>query len=165
LLFNLLLVLSLLPTSVLAESTEAVPAGSTIAAKAAKPQPIKIVLDGARKSGDCMVEGRAVQQAVQTLRFPAGWTIAIMCTPVRWEQLIQQVNPPRTHAGFTRISERITVLNGAIFHEFPPKYRHILAHELGHIQCGGCNDEGYVEKLAFQLEKGTGPTGSAGAAR
>jgi hypothetical protein len=27
------------------------------------------------------------------------------------------------------------VLNGAIFREFPSNYRHIIAHELGHVRC------------------------------
>jgi hypothetical protein len=44
------------------------------------------------------------------------------------------------------------VLNGAIFHEFPPRYRHIMAHELAHIQCN-CADESYADSLADKLEK------------
>ena len=129
----------------------------------APPQPIHIVLDGARKAGDCVTEGSIVQHEVQTLPFPPGWTIAIMCTPVRWETLLQQADPGKTHAAFTRLGERITVLNGDIFHDFPLRYRHIMAHELGHIQCG-CADEARAEKLAEQLEKGSSPPARAASA-
>ncbi len=129
-------------------------ASVSVAGGVPKPDPIRIVLDGAHRPGECLEEGKLVQKEVQTLVFPPGWTIAIMCTQVRWEQILQQANPPLTHAAFTRMSQRLTVLNGAIFHEFPPNYHHIMAHELGHIRCGGCADEGYVEKLAVRLEKG-----------
>jgi hypothetical protein len=156
---KLALLLSLLLLPAFAEDTGASVRGTATpdAAKPellTKPEPIKIVLDGARRPGECVEEGKLVQKEVQTLVFPPGWTIAIMCTMVRWEQIVEQANPPLTHAGFTRMSQRLTVLNGAIFHDFPPNYRHIMAHELGHIKCGGCTDEGYVEKLAVQLEKG-----------
>jgi hypothetical protein len=124
----------------------------TTSSTTAHVEPIHIILDGAHKPGECMVEGRAVDREVRELQYPAGWTVAIMCTPVRWEEILQQVNPPRTDAAFTRISQRITVVNGAIFHEFPSHARHILAHELAHIQCN-CADEYRVEKLAFTLEK------------
>jgi hypothetical protein len=125
-----------------------------------KPEPIHIVLDGARKPGDCLLEGEAVRKEVQTLPFPPGWKIAIMCTPVRWATLIEQVNPPRTHTAFTSLNQRITVLNGAIFHDFPLRYRHTMAHELAHIQCE-CTDEGYAEKLADELEKEQGSRNDA----
>jgi hypothetical protein len=120
---------------------------------AAKPAPIHIVLDGTRKPGDCKAEGLAVQQELQTLPFPPGWTIAIMCTPVRWDVILREADIRNTHAAaFTRPKERITILNAAIFHDFPLNYRHIMAHELAHIRCG-CADEAVAEKLAFELEK------------
>jgi hypothetical protein len=135
------------------------PAGTAIKVpqvETAKPEPIHIALDGARKPGDCMQEGKAVQQELQTLHFPPGWKIAIVCSPVRWQILTQPMDTPHTPIAFTRPNQRLTALNGAIFHEFPPHYRHILAHELGHIQCN-CADEALVEQLASKLEKNKGP--------
>jgi hypothetical protein len=117
------------------------------------PAPIHIVLDGTRKPGDCKAEGLAVQRELQTLPFPPGWTIAVMCTPARWDLILREADVRNTHAAFTRPKERITILNAAIFHDFPPNYRHIMAHELAHIQCG-CADEAVAEKLASELEEG-----------
>jgi len=114
--------------------------------------PIRIVLDGARKIGDCVAERKLLQGELANLPFPPGWTLAIMCTPVRWATIFQQVSPPYTRDAFTRISERITVFNGAVFREFPSRHRHIMAHELAHVRCG-CADENQVEGLAYMLER------------
>lgn len=99
-----------------------------------------------------MAEGMKLRDELRTLAYPPGWTLAIMCTPVRWEALLRSADIRNTSAAFTRISERITVFNGAIFREFPPRYRHIMAHELAHIQCD-CRDEVAADKLAGKLEK------------
>jgi hypothetical protein len=116
-------------------------------------EPIHIVLDGARKPGDCVEEGKAVQKELQTLPFPPGWKIAIMCTPVRWQAITSPLDQPAgTPEAFTVASQRLTVLDGAIFHQFPPHYRHVMAHELAHIQCK-CSDEIRAEKLAHNLEQ------------
>src|ERR1043165_7687006 len=87
---------------------------ASVAQQSAAPRvspfaPIRILLDGARKPGDCASEGKLLQAELADLRFPPGWTLAIMCTAVRWETVLQQVNPPYTHDAFTRRSARITV--------------------------------------------------------
>ena len=120
--------------------------------------PIRIVLDGTRHPGDCVKEGKQLQAELQTLRYPPGWTLAIMCTPVRWDSILREADVRNTDAAFTRISERITIFNGDIFREFPPNYRHIMAHELAHITCN-CADEGRTEKIAHELER-TSPSPS-----
>ncbi len=104
-----------------------------------------------------MVEGTAAQKQIVSLGYPAGWTVAIMCTETRWTALLASIDErrPRLRA-FTRLKERITVIDGAIFRESPPNYRHIMAHELGHIRCE-CADENRVEHLAFELERGPAP--------
>jgi hypothetical protein len=125
----------------------------SLSAKAPKlREPIHIVLDGAQKPSDCMTEGRIVQNEMQTLPFPPGWTVAIMCTPVRWQTILQQADSPPTQTAFTSFSQRLTILNGAIFRGFPATYRHTLAHELAHVQCQ-CKDEARAERLAKELEK------------
>jgi hypothetical protein len=114
--------------------------------------PIHIVLDGAKNPGDCVAEGEKVNTELQTLHFPPGWRVAIMCTPVRWQAILQQADVRNTDAAFTRISERITILNGDIFRVYTTNYRHIMAHELAHIMCT-CADEGKAEKIAHKLER------------
>jgi len=114
--------------------------------------PIRIVLDGERRPGECVPEGKRLQAELETLHYPAGWTLAIMCTAVRWDSILREADVRNTHVAFTRISERITVFNSNIFHDFPQNYRHIVAHELGHINCN-CADEGKAEELAHEMEK------------
>lgn len=117
-----------------------------------EPEDVSIVLDGARKAADCATERDLAQKELQTLQFPARWTVVIACTPSRWEALLHQLHPPYTRFAFTGLADRVTVLNGAMFHEFPPNYRHVIAHELAHVKCS-CSDEQRAEELAFELEK------------
>lgn len=123
-----------------------------------RPREAAIVLDGAHKPADCAVERDLVQKELQTLQFPPGWTLVIACTQLRWDALFHQLHPPYTRFAFTGLADRVTVLNGAMFHEFPPNYRHVIAHELAHVKCN-CSDEQKAEELAFRLEKnGTAET-------
>lgn len=117
-----------------------------------RPKEQPIVLDGAHRPADCAVERDLVQHELQTLQFPPQWTLVIACTPLRWEALLHQLHPPYTRSAFTGLADRVTVLNGAMFHEFPPNYRHVIAHELAHAKCN-CSDEQKAEELALELEK------------
>lgn len=113
--------------------------------------PIHIILDGA-KPGECQFELSSLQKELRDLHFPAGWTIAVMCNPVRWKMAVQHSDATGSSAAYTGLRKRMTVVNGAIFREFPARYRQILAHELAHIVCN-CSDEDRADKLARALEK------------
>lgn len=112
---------------------------------------VQIVLDGARKAGDCKQEGSLLFSELHLFRFPPGWRVAIVCTPVRWEQILQQRDLDYRTRAFTNLESRLTVLNGDIFREFPSNYRHIIAHELGHVRCQ-CKEEDRADQIADRLE-------------
>jgi len=112
---------------------------------------VSIFLDGARHAGDCKLEESLLLTELHQLHFPAGWRIAIVCTSLRWQQILQQRDLHYNTRGFTNLKSQLTVLDGVIFREFPSNYRHIIAHELAHIQCQ-CRDETMAERIARDLE-------------
>lgn len=114
--------------------------------------PTRIVLDGSKGGKDCATEARQLQEELKSLPYPPGWTLAIMCRQVRWEQILQQADVHTTHAAFTRIAERLTIFNADIFHQSPAFYRQVIAHELGHIKCN-CASETNAEKIGQQLQR------------
>jgi hypothetical protein len=105
---------------------------------------------GVSRVEDCRYEISALAAEVPRLRFPSGWTIAIACTPVAWNDSLRKADHPLTTTAFTSIAARITVFNGAIFHDLQTAYQHSIAHELGHIQCG-CREESRAESAAYKL--------------
>lgn len=112
---------------------------------------VQIVLDGADNKGDCKQDGALLFAELQLFHFPPGWRVAIVCNPLRWNQIIQQRDLDYRTRAFTNLQSQLTVLNVAIFHEFPSNYRHIIAHELSHVQCR-CRDEKVAERIAGELE-------------
>jgi hypothetical protein len=114
--------------------------------------PIRILLDGAKTAADCQFPADTLRHELETFHFPPGWTLGIVCNPVRWEELLLKIDPPRTHTAFTKLSIRTTVFNGTIFQDFPASYRLTIAHELAHIHCQ-CADEARANSIAADLMK------------
>jgi hypothetical protein len=121
---------------------------------------VQIVLDGADNRGDCKQDGTLLFAELHLFHFPPGWRVAIVCNPLRWNQIVQQRDLDYRTRAFTNLDSRLTVLNVAIFHEFPSNYRHIIAHELSHVQCR-CGDEKVAERIAGELEYAVKHEGNA----
>jgi hypothetical protein len=118
-----------------------------------QPQPaLYIKAFGVRQVQECATLIKALSAELQTLHFPRGWTIAIACTPVAWNESLRLAEYPPTASAFTSLRTRITVLNGAIFSGLRTEYRSSIAHELGHIICD-CANEVRAGVAARRLER------------
>ena len=118
-----------------------------------QPQPtLHIKAFGVKQVQECAGRIAALSAELQTLRFPEGWTIAIACTPVAWNESLRLAEYPLTASAFTSLHTRITVLNGAIFSGLRTEYRGSIAHELGHIVCN-CVNEVRADAAARRLER------------
>ena len=122
-----------------------VPPGGT-----APAPPLQIKLFGATRVQDCANQLAALQEELKTLSYPAGWTLAITCTPSYWTNAVRSFRNVRSDTAFTHLPARLTVLNGAIFQQLRPAYRYVIAHELGHIRCD-CDDEERANAIAWKL--------------
>ncbi len=116
----------------------------------AKPLP-KLLVYGVDKLADCTEEYQAVQQELATLRYPPNWTIGVVCNQSAWDSLID-IAHVHTQTGFTNLYKHTTVINARKFRESRLRFRHTLAHELGHITCQ-CDSEERAEELAARLER------------
>jgi hypothetical protein len=113
---------------------------------------IRVLVYGVDTVEQCAAPVKALQAEMQTMRFPQGWTLGIVCTPVAWEEILKIADPPRTNRAFSNLIRRSTVLNSAIFRDSRALYRHTLAHELGHAMCD-CNDEHKAESYAVKHDR------------
>jgi hypothetical protein len=114
-----------------------------------KSHGVRLMIYGADSVSQCAAPVKALQTELQTLPYPDGWTIGVVCNAVAWEEIVRIANPPQTSTAFSNLIRRSTVLNAAIFREPRSKYRHTLAHELGHANCN-CKDEDKAEEFALR---------------
>ena len=120
---------------------------------AAQPQAALFIKTfGVKRVQDCGRPVSTLSVELRTLHFPAGWTIAIACTPVAWNESLRLAEYPPTNSAFTSLRARITVLNAVIFARLRSEYRRSIAHELAHILCN-CANEVRVEEIARRLER------------
>jgi hypothetical protein len=110
---------------------------------------VRILIYGADTVSECAGPLKALQAELPTLRFPDGWTVAIVCNPVAWQRILRIADPPRTSRAFSNLLLRSTVLNSDIFKDLRSHYRHTLAHELGHALCH-CENEARAEQFALK---------------
>jgi hypothetical protein len=129
----------------------------------AAPSHVRILVYGVDDVAKCAGPVKALQAELQTLPYPEGWTIGIVCNPLAWESLLRIADPPPTRTAFTNFIKHSTVINAAIFHEVRSSYRHTLAHELAHVTCQ-CADERKVDQMARKLERIPPPAQSQQAA-
>jgi len=113
---------------------------------------VRILVYGVDRVAQCAQPVKELQAELQTLAYPDGWTIGVVCTPVAWESLLKIADPPPTQAAFTNFIRHSTVVNAAIFRLRRSQYRHTLAHELAHVVCQ-CKDENTAEQMARSLER------------
>ncbi len=125
---------------------------AVFAADAPAPAGVRILVYGVDDLAKCAEPIKALQAELQTLHYPDGWTIGIVCNPLAWESLLRIANPPPTRTAFSNFIRRSTVVNAAIFREQHSFYRHTLAHELAHVICL-CGDEYKAEQMARKLER------------
>lgn len=96
----------------------------------------------------------AVQRTVdllKTFRTPREWSVVVVCNPQAWEHYRARFDSERTDAAFTLRSQRITLVNAAIYDTKPESLcLFILAHELGHLICA-CDEESKANKEAEKL--------------
>ncbi len=116
------------------------------------PAKVRILVYGVDSVAKCAGPIKALQDELQTLRYPDGWTIGIVCNPLAWDMLLRIADPPPTRTAFSNFIKHSTVLNAAIFRESRFSYRHTLAHELAHVTCQ-CADERKAEQLARKLQR------------
>ena len=112
----------------------------------------KILVFGVDTVKDCSPQIAALQEELVTLHFPDDWKIGVACSSIGWNSLRKIGDFQKSDSAFTNIRKRSTVVNSEIFNHFRSSYRHVLAHELGHIACD-CADEDKAERLAYKLEK------------
>lgn len=117
---------------------------------ATNPLP-KLLVYGVDKLSDCNEEIAAVQQGLADLQYPGNWTIGVVCNQSAWNTLIALARV-RTQTGFTNLQKRTTVINAHKFRESRARFRHTLAHELGHVTCQ-CESEDKAEEVAMRLER------------
>lgn len=127
-------------------------AAAAFAADAAAYSGPRILVYGVNDLAKCSGPIKALQAELQSMSYPDGWTIGLVCNPIAWERLLRIADPPPTHTAFTNFIKHSTVINAAIFHEPRSSYRHTLAHELAHVTCQ-CADEHKADQLARQLER------------
>ena len=124
-----------------------------VAVTASQPEPaLFIKAFGVKRVEDCRPQIASLSTELQTLHFPKGWTIAVACTVVAWNESLRLAGYPPSDTAFTSLHARITVLNGAIFSRFQSEYRRTISHELGHIFCQ-CTNEVRAEAMALRLER------------
>jgi hypothetical protein len=113
---------------------------------------VRILVYGVDQLAHCAQPVKELQAELQTLAYPDGWIIGLVCTPVAWDSLLRIADPPPTRTAFTNFIRHSTVVNAAIFRLPRSVYRHTLAHELAHVLCQ-CKDENQAEHMARSLER------------
>lgn len=116
------------------------------------PSRVRILVYGVEEVAKCAEPLKALQTELQTMPYPEGWTIGLVCNPLAWDSLLRIASAPPTSTAFTNFIRHSTVINAAVFHEARSSYRHTLAHELAHVTCH-CADERQAERLARKLER------------
>lgn len=124
---------------------------AALGADLSTPSHVRILVYGVDDVARCAEPIKALQTELQTMRYPDGWTIGIICNPIAWQSLLRIADPPPTSTAFTNFIRHSTIINAAIFHQVRSSYRHTLLHELAHVTCH-CADERVVEQLARELE-------------
>jgi hypothetical protein len=114
---------------------------------------VRILIYGAETVEQCAAPVKALQAELPTLDFPEGWTVAIVCNRIAWEQVLRIADPPPTSTAFSNLVRHSTVLNSAIFRQSRYQYRHTLEHELGHAKCM-CGSEQQAEQFARRPKAG-----------
>ncbi len=122
----------------------------------------KLMVYGVDKLADCAAEYQAVQQELATLAYPSNWTVGVVCNQNAWNSLIAFARV-HTQTGFTNLQKHTTAVNARKFRDSRVRFRHTLAHELGHVTCQ-CDSEERAEELANRLERAaSAPQGGTGA--
>jgi hypothetical protein len=107
---------------------------------------------GVKCVADCAASLQALEAEVQTVRFPSGWRFIGVCNQLSWDFARKVAGSPPTTTAFTDRRHHLTMLNAVMFRLAQNEYRHIIVHELGHVNCN-CNDEGKVEAFAAKYDR------------
>lgn len=104
----------------------------------------------------CSQYTAAAQRAIDSLpSVPKDHRWIVVCSHETWNVAVRKAKAwGRTNTAFTNPEANITFINGAVFEEPEPFYRHVIAHELGHIRCQ-CSDELAANAAAHNIEDST----------
>ena len=112
-----------------------------------------ILVVGVKEVSRCEFATDPLIRDLQTVPYPANWTIVVVCDQVAWEQTRRKADALQTNTAFTNLRNRITVINGDIYRAVLPLQgthrnpRTILQHEAGHIICN-CDNENTADVAA-----------------